>query len=122
MVETSDAGQRKPTSGAGQRTADASSQQVDDVGEEDEANDGEEHQHQNVHHDGDAAGGDGRRGHAGGKKKPTHSSRAAERSAKIGRVRAMTRRGGSAPLLPSPPPRAARKQEVVKYNRISNGF
>lgn len=31
---------------------DASSQHVDDVGEEDEAHDGEEHQHQNVHHDG----------------------------------------------------------------------
>lgn len=29
-----------------------SSQQVDDVGEEDEAYDGEKHQHQNVHHDG----------------------------------------------------------------------
>lgn len=95
MVETSDAEHRKPTSGAGQRTGAASSQQVDDVGEEDEANDGEEHQHQNVHHDGDAAGGDGL------KNKPTHSSRAAKRSAKIGRVRAMTRRGGSAPPLPS---------------------
>lgn len=32
------------------------SQQVDDVREEDEADDGEKHQHQNVHHDGGAAG------------------------------------------------------------------
>lgn len=39
----------------GQREASSSfssSQHVDDVREEDEANDGEKHQHQNVHHDG----------------------------------------------------------------------
>lgn len=34
------------------------SQQVDDVREEDQADDGEKHQHQYVHHDGDAGGGD----------------------------------------------------------------
>lgn len=91
MVETGDAGQRKPTSGAGQRTGAASSQQVDDVGEEDEADDGEEHQHQNVHHDGDAAGGDGRCGRAEdtqGEKKPHTAAglrRDRQRSAAFGR-------------------------------------
>lgn len=37
------------------------SQQVDDVRQEDEADDGEKHQHQYVHHDGDGAGRDGQR-------------------------------------------------------------
>lgn len=45
---------------AAQRLGAGTSQQVDDVREEDEADDGEKHQHQDVHHDGDAAGGDGR--------------------------------------------------------------
>lgn len=107
MVETGDAGRRKPTSGAGQRTGAASSQQVDDVGEEDEANDGEEHQHQNVHHDGDAAGGDGRCGRAedtqGKKKTPQQPG-----SEEIGKDRLRSgddeaRRGEAAPP-PSPPP------------------
>lgn len=66
MMETRDAGQERCTSRAGPRTGRprvraGSLQQVDDVGKEDEAHDGEKHQHQNVHHDGNT-GRDGRGG------------------------------------------------------------
>lgn len=86
---------------------DASSQQVDDVGEEDEADDGEKHQHQNVHHDGNTVG-DGRCRRAAKdtqqKQQQQQYSRRCRRSAKIGNVREVDGVKMSSTLPPPPLP------------------
>lgn len=58
MMETRDADEETHSSLSSLHRV-ASSQHVDDVGEEDQAHDGEKHQHQNVHHGEDAVKEDG---------------------------------------------------------------
>lgn len=93
----------------------SSSQQVDDVGEEDEANDGEKHQHQNVHHVGNAV----RDGRSGGEedtqiRKAAAHIRRCRRSAEIGNVRRGKRIRSAAwtcELNPAPLPRTTNRSD-----------
>lgn len=80
VMETRDAGQERRTSRVGPCDGRlcgraGSSQQVDDVGKEDEAYDGEKHQHQNVHHDGNTA----RDGRCGSEKDAQQNSSAVQK-------------------------------------------
>ncbi|CAK6961199.1 unnamed protein product [Scomber scombrus] len=86
---------------------DATSQDVDDVGEKDEAHDGEKHQHQNVHHGGNVMsemdGADARRSRQHTKQQPVQE---------IGRVRKRSEWRRVSPTLPPPPPAAKQEGKV----------
>lgn len=73
------------------------SQHVNDVGEEDEAHDGKEHQHQNVHH-GENTVRNGRRRREDTERENRHGSRCG-RSAMIGAIRAFSELSSPLPLL-----------------------
>lgn len=113
--ETRDAGEEKHTSRArlppraAERGASAS-QQVDDVGEEDEAHDGEKHQHQNVHHDGNTA----RDGRCRREEDTQQTAQGGDRprSGSFGGRRRERESAGPSPMPPPPPAPPAPRQEA----------
>lgn len=87
------------------------SQHVNDVGEEDEAHDGKEHQHQNVHH-GENTVRNGRRRREDSERENGHGSRC-RRSAMIGTIRAF-----SELRSPLPPPSKTGSDRLGRFLTI----